>query len=307
LNKQKGMATYITPFIREGILLESHPCPPTKIQADILANQLAKYFLSVRDEYRELVASTVDAKLGDTRFTSKEQVRLRMEGDTRIVDYPLLHLKNGHTAFDTRMCVAICTGGGSSKIWAGVRQPSNSADVMFSIPIEKLRNINPKYHTVASHSCAWLSKVFDNLFMKYLHNYDVKQKGQIEVSAYGVRDKGLAMYFNKLCETNISMTEILQDKKANDKLSFYFERISDVSDDLYHSTITKGSEKYSWYTSQVMVEVNGGYIKPRQALFLRSFVDGNHKYVGLVYDDSVNRNLSHLSVKNVAKYLGTQL
>lgn len=297
----------VIPFIRIAFLLDVNP-RPTKNQAAGLLGQLKKRWGLLQTKYRENIASTADAENGEMKFDPNEEPRQRREGNTAILDYPLLRcLKNGHTGFDTRLCIAICTGGMSTKIWARVSTLQDEAFVRPGVDTQKLPKVVEQYRKLAHTSYTCIVEILKQTVEKYSHPFQITEAGTLEVSAFGVRDEGFKRYFQQLSDNNrITATAILEDREAEEKFSFYFRKVADIKGNLLDLTRER-PETFLWFSSPVTIEIKDGYIEEREVLYLTTSSNGTRRVLGIGYDDSVDGELSHKSVTRVARWIGVRV
>ena len=292
----------VIPFIRVARLIKLKETP-TQEQALSIVKGIQEVWLHSNKDYKETISKQINGTtIKDFRFADNEKIRQRWEGDTCVLDCPLLVFRNGKDSLETRLCVSICTGPMSTKVWGRVGKPLvNSRRV--GVKIEEITEFIQLNRSIARKSVEWMSRILEDNIKNIGSRFENSTLKWLEILVFGIKDTNLEEYFNLFWETDIKMKEILKKPEANKSLSFYFKKISPVSDLCNFSNIRDNGNCH-FYTSPVMVTVNGGYIEPREVLYLDRKLNKERFVIGIGYDDSIDGNLSPKSSLKIATYYG---
>jgi len=305
MSKTPQTENSVNPVIRVGILIDFTP-KPTKSQAKYLIGQLIKNWKDAQEKYKEIIATEAKISSEDLRFYGEEGSWTRWEENTYVLDLPRIQFTDYkyQNSFNTRLCVAICTGKMSTKVWSRVGMPLDESHVKarLAIPIARLNHVAALYRKIAQATANWMSNQLIEIARIKHPKMKIKQRREIEISAFGLRDKGLETSFEQFTETEINAIDILKEKEANNRLSFYYQNASNKKDDLYNLSMEDPNS--SWFTSSVKVLTTRGYFQTREVLYLMRPINEKTELIGLGYDDSAMGDLAHRSVIKVSRWLG---
>lgn len=294
----------VVPFIKAGLLIQVTPRLTVK-QAKLVISHLVGNWSNLWEQYRQNVASVDNLSGGKVLCANGEQQTFwhRIEGDTLVLDFPLLQAVNGQNqaVFDTRLCVAICTGKSNTKVWCRVGLPQGKITSV-GIPTVKLRVILPLWRKVATKSCAWMSDILMKAMSEQARGAEVVQGSKIEVSVLGIRDKTFAKPFRRLSETRTPAVDLLKDKKVRARFSRYYNALSAAPIDIMQQL--KAAVPAPWFSLPVMVIARSGYVESREVLYLNTASAGKAQVLGIGYDDSVHGKLSHDAVRKAIQWIG---
>jgi len=281
---------------------------PTKDDATSLANQLAELYDSKhRDGYETAVASAAGMAKNDLHFNEHEKVITRWEedADTTIIDYPLLRSLR-KPFFETRICIAICSGKMSTKFWSRTCLPIG-IESSNSVSVDEVKNLVKTFRCITDSSLTWMKKTLNKPIKEYFQPKQFVYWGQLEVSALGIADEGLAECFRKLWDVESTAKDILKDEDVDERLTYYFKQVSRIQGKLSQYSNGRNLNNHFWFKVPAWVEVKDGYIKPREVLYLLRPLDDIGQAIGLAYDDSLNGDLLLRSGAKAANIMGRWL
>ena len=298
----------VTPVLRRAILLKISP-PPTGRQADALFELLKADWTGVRDHYREVVARSAGIGLKGLDFDNRENVRCRLEGETRVIDFPRLRTRDGAAqAFDTRISMAICTEKDemSSKVWSRVGLPLTGSAVPPGVSLGKLEDLTAFFRRIAIETAGWGEAFLRRTLRHSFPDLRARRRGCLEVSVLGARDELLVPYFDRLAQTDTTARELLEEKETDARFSQYFRRIAKLPANRLRDA-TAAEPGSFWFSSPVAVELDGGELGLRQALYYLRPTNDTVQVMGLAYDDSAGGDLAQRSAVKVSRWIANRV
>ena len=265
--------------------------PPTLDYAVLISTDIKKSFDKWQNDYKKAIASACSVDLNDLHI--RQNIRIRPEGNTRVVDWPLVIYENELKSFNTRLCVGVCTGSTSTKTWARASLPVNIDGTVTPITTDCLEDRYKFYKDIASHSLDWLNPKIPYIVNKHLNDSIVQCGRRIDIVVIGVNDEDLAEPFIDLSEHSLTISDILANNDLDNKLSFYYRNICGIDVTLSdyvdkNNPVTESSLLFNLYLS---VTTSSGYMEQRTVLFLLREKEEYTEIVGLAYDDSVEMDI----------------
>jgi hypothetical protein len=270
---------------------------------------LASDWEGVRDRYRGVVAKAAGIGLDGLDFDGHDEVRRRLEGETRVIDFPRLRSHGGLTqAFDTRISMAICTEEDemSSKVWSRVGLPLKGSAFPPGVSLEKVEELTGSFRRIAGKTSGWATEYLRRTLKLLMPDLRVRRRGQLEVSALGARDKFLAPYFEKLAQSDTTATELLKDDDAEARFSRYFRLATDLPAKRLDRMTAKNPNSF-WFSSPVAVELDGGELGMRQVLYFLRPTNDAVQALGLAFDDSATGDLAQRSAVKVSRWIANRV
>ncbi len=298
----------VTPVLRRAVLLRLSP-PPTGRQADALLEHLAADWEMARERYRSVVAKSAGIGLDNLAFDGHDEVRRRLEGKTRVIDFPRLRSHGGSAqVFDTRISMAICTEEDemSSKVWSRVGLPLKGSAFPPGIGLENLEDLTRFFRRSAEETSNWATKYLRRVLKLLFPHLQVRRRGQLEISALGVRDKLLAPFFERLAQSDTSAMELLRDDDAEARFSRYFRRATDLPVKHLQDMTAKDPNSF-WFSSPVAVELDDGQLGLRQVLYFLRPTNDAVQALGLAFDDSATGDLAQRSAVKVSRWIANRV
>jgi len=233
----------------------------------------------------------------------------RKEANMECLDFPRFHfLINGDNVFSTRFCMAICVGGMSTKLWSRIGIPSlKHSKNKYGISINELPNCTSIYRSLNEKTSEWLFQILENIVNESLSTERISRHGWIEISSFGVDNKNLLEYTEQLSQNEMSMEEILSDPKANEVLSSYFLKVTDIEGQLYDFVTMPDVPKHSWFVLPVPIMNKWGYAEERNVLFFMRPLENRVEVIGFGHDDSIDGKLAHASVTKMSIWSGPKI
>lgn len=294
----------VTPVMRRAVLLHVSP-PPTTEMADSLFGYLKAEWNRVSLQYKEIVATASGVSCGDLRFDDHDEVRLCLEGKTRVIDFPRLSFQgHGFRAFDTRITLAICTEEDkmSSKAWSRLGLPLGSRP---SVKVEKLSELTVWFRQIATPTAEWAMALLRRTVRERFPALKMRRHGCLEVSAMGARDKVLQPVFQRLSQTGATAEELLQDRETEERFLRYFGNATKFPARRLRDVTKKDPDSF-WFSSPVSVELTDGELGVREVLYLLRPTPDAVEALGLAYDDSVAGDLASKSAVKVARWMANR-
>ena len=123
----------------------------------------------------------------------------------------------------------------------------------------------------------------------------------MDVSCLGVRDKELEGYFQDLLQDRENIRSLLEkNPNAYNIFLSYFQKGFGIND-----IRPKENEKLPfWFRSIRPVRIDNETTQEREIFYLMRSTRNTVQAVGIVNDDSVDRELAHDSVIDVSRYIG---
>lgn len=297
----------INPYIREAILVTIVP-RPSRTEADSLGNKLVEAWGDMLKDYKKVVANASGINIEYLTTAKNETPRKRWESNAHVIDFPRLHYSTPNkTSFETRVCLAICTGKMNSKIWSRVSLLSDQKYESDILTLDHIDVLFGQYYRIIQDSCDWLCEETRKTVRQYFHRHRLIKQGRLEVSSFGLRDQNLQNYFERLSAPAISLADILSDKKANSRLSAYLKKLCGVSGNLRSLLTQDKSSDFIWFTSPITVRTTDDYFRSREVLYFTRPLEEKTQTIGLAYDDSAKGDLPSKSAIKVAKIIGLKV
>lgn len=302
----------VQPVIRFAMLVNLNPAPKKMAVRRFVGDLLGEWQALV-PVLRRTLAMALGPEGVEVSFASDEQTRDMSQGGARVLETPLFRVTNsrhelalGIEALEGRVGAALCTSGLSTKVFCRLRpikaNPGSGATVS--------TNSLPHFAGLCRRLNKQLTKeVFDWLQTTARNDsvdFEITHVGELEVSALGIVDQSISDYFCRLHDSAISASEILEDKQADEKLSLYYSCFADDIKCRLSELSTLKSEAI-WFSSPISVEVENGYLEPREVLYLLRGQDGVYQALGVGYDDSVKGNLALKSTNRVSRWLSNRM
>ena len=222
-------------------------------------------------------------------------------GRTLLFDYPLIFSEpddsNNHV--EVRVCTAIClTGTSTSKAWARVGPSRRVPRSASAVTGNQLAQAAMRFDSLADAVCKWMTDVVEELTSQLGHKVTVA--GSADITTLGVSDSRLSSLFWRLQETELPASKLLQ-KPERRRISDYLGQMGSRQE---LSAVVQSVDG-QWFSTRVYVEVEGGYLEPREVLYFEVGDGPMQKRVfGIGFDDSISGELSHKASFEVARWMG---
>jgi hypothetical protein len=261
-----------------------------------------------KDDYKEALASAAGVNPKNVRF--RQEFRILPEGTTRVVNWPLVIYENGRKSFNNRLCIAVCSGSTSTKVWSRVSSSVGIDGTVFSIPINDVQKYHKYYRDIAFHSIDWVTPKILDIANKCLSDTVVERGRRIDVVILGVNDEYLAEPFLELNEQARAVADILADivgdSVLDSRLTSYYRNISDIdvmlSDCVNNNNAS--AEPSLLFSLPLSVTTSSGYMEQRTVLFLLREKDEYTEILGLAYDDSLEMDIPLRAAPKLIRTIG---
>ena len=173
----------ISPALRTANLVGHSPIP-TLDEARTCLQRLRRRWPAEREGYLEEVIAATGAPSDEFRFSSSQRPRIRREGDAYVLDFPSLRRRPlDSPGFDSRIYLAICTAGLSTKVWSRISPPQrySGASEQAVIPTRDLRSTIGTYRAVTEASVTWLYSRLRVAMREHTSSFTSHKKGRLEV------------------------------------------------------------------------------------------------------------------------------
>ncbi|HEX3527684.1 MAG TPA: hypothetical protein VH988_11495 [Thermoanaerobaculia bacterium] len=300
-------SSFVTPVLRRAVLLQTSP-PPDAAMADTLVDRLSAEWAAESSVYKKVVAQASGISLDDLSWGSQEEIRCRLEGKTRVVDFPRLRFEgSADLAFDTRITMAICVEEKemSSKAWSrlGLPQIRGQRSV---VALEDLSALTHRFRRIAVPTSDWALSLLRRTIRRLEPGLKTRRRGCLEVSALGARDEQLAPCFEKLTYSEAKAEQLLKDDPELEKrVSRYFRSATSIPIPRLRDVVAKEPDSF-WFSSPVAVELDHGELGSREVLYLLRPTANAVEAVGLAYDDSVAGDLAQKSAVKVSRWMANR-
>lgn len=294
----------IVPFIRIARLIKTQK-PPNRKQAEPILHDIFLKWPEYRELLKKIIVSQIPSiNIDKFQFAEDERIRKRWEGDTHVLDCPLIIYENGKDSLEIRICISVCTGPMSTKIWARIGKPIIE-NQRGSVSEREIRKIVSIYRKILRLTIEQIHKSVIKVFSNNKIVLTNIKTEWLEVSAFGLRDFVITNYFNNLWEQNISIQHVLSIKKASDSLSYCYGKISPIDTICNFSDIE--NKDCIFYTSPVSITIKDGAIERREVLYLDKLIEKERYIIGVGWDDSIDGNLSPKSSLKMAAFIGKEV
>jgi len=302
----------VFPVIRFAVLVDVKPTP-RKTTARQFVSELLSGWRTLAPILQQALRSALGSDGIEVTFANDEEPRDLSEGGSRVLDTPRFQVTNsqhqlepGIEALEGRVGVALCTSGLSTKCFSRLRpikaNPGSGAAVPTSMVPELATQCRVWNRRLTGAVFDWLCTMGRDCSV----DFDLTRIGELEVSALGIVDNTISEYFQLLRDSSIPAAEMLKDEEADEKLSLYYRLFAD--DITCNLSKLKGEASEAiWFSSASAVEVESGYLEPREVLYLLRGRDGVYQALGVAYDDSVNGNLALKSTNRVSRWLSNRM
>lgn len=318
--------TQVRPFTRQGILVSFERLLNSE-QLSSLCHMSMDSWSTWQTEYKDSILKLDNLKKYNIEVAANETPLTHKEPDNQCVDFPRFDFfLDDNIVFSTRLCLAICIRGGSSKFWSRIGLPPLTQSTKgYSIPIQQIQEHTAKsqipmkelreyislYRLITQKSSNWIFEKFKEIIKSQVLELKTlnlnKEVDWMEISAFGVNDVNVLKYTNQLSHNKTTLKEILKDSKANDILSYYFREASDIQCSLNEYISREDTQSYAWFISPTFITNGRGYIQQRNVLYLMRRIEGKTQIIGVGYDDSGDGQLAHASVTKVAIWCGSKV
>jgi hypothetical protein len=307
-NKPNMSDIFVRPFTKEGYRVQLDP-KPNKHTADLILKSIAAEWDDWKNEYKREIAKKLRIPFKGLTFESDELPWAHWERATRVLDFPLLrcHIDEDNL-IETRLCMALCTGKGTSKFWCRTGPGALKKKRSSKIGFDQLENTFSLWHKITEFSCLWMLDKFRNSLKRNtplspLWKCEIKELGWLDISCLGVKDRQLAAYFEDLLQDRQDIHKLLSDPTVYDRFIQYFLRAYGIKD-----IKTKKDQKYPfWFKSIQPVRIDNGTTQDREVMYFMDVKGNKTRAAGIVYDDSMDGEIAHNSVIDVSRYIGVEV
>jgi hypothetical protein len=281
---------------------------PLVRQANSISTELLRSFDQWQHNYKKTVAAAASIRrIEKLHFPTIPHSYAWPSGNTRNADYPLLIYEDGIKAFNTRICIAICTGKTNTKVWCRASSPVGIDGITAPTKLSYIRKLRQLYEGITYNSLEWMSPKLIEMLNKHLDKPTVNPGRFIKVSILGVNDDSLAKTFADLCSQETTAANILKDKDIDERLTYYYSIIGDfrlmLSD--YANGKNPSTEPCMFFKIPIWVTLATGYIEPRTVLFLLREREEFTEITGLAYDDSLEMDIPLRAGAKLSKIVGS--
>lgn len=296
-----------TLYVRHGQLVafEEGQNPDDK-EAEMLLKAFEDKLPEWQGDYEDMIASA--ANVDKSGFTCADDAsRLDWDGDAYVLDCRRLRIPTESGVIETRLCVAVCTGLSSTKVWTRVSMSADAPYRQARVGIEQAKVLCPKFRAVANSSVEWGFGRLKELLHKHLPNKVFHEKGIIKVTSLGIWDDDLAQAFERLGANGVTAADVLGgDQKLDERLTSYCQKISSACDDRSLSDYAKRREErgITWFKMPFCAAREDGSVVYRSVLYLMLGTHYGSEILGLAYDDSESGDLTLRSGAALSKVIG---
>jgi hypothetical protein len=299
-------AILTTLYVRHGLLVFFSDRNPDKEEAPRLLKGFRDRLPEWEDDYKERVASAVDVKGPEAKFADADPC-LNWQGDAYVLDCRRLTIPHSGTVFETRLCLAICTGTASSKIWSRVSLPMDSPDVSSRVRVDEVPSLCPWFRAIAESSIIWGFDKLRAILPSYLPGRELHVKATVKATSMGILDDVLRPPFEQLRKEGAKARDLLMADTAFDTtLTSYCQKVSSIDDGktLSHCGEAPNMGGYVWFKMPLCAVLTDGEVVDRVVLYLMRGIKGYIEVVGLAYDDSERGDLVFRSGAALSKVIG---
>lgn len=304
--QESNKAVEATLYVRHGQLIAFDKGNPDEKQAGELLEAFAAKLRDWQDDYQQTIASAIDTDKSQLTFED-DAPRLGWEENAYVLDYPRLRIRTEGRVLETRLCVAVCTGVSSSKVWTRVSMPADVPSMQARVGIEQIEVLCPKFRAIANSSVEWGFGRLKELLQEHLPHKTFHEKGIIKATSLGIWDDDLAHAFERLGANGVTAANVLAgDEKLDEKLTSYCRKISSACD---HRSLRDYAEKreergITWFKMPLCAVREDGSVVYRPVLYLMLGAHYGSEILGLAYDDSESGDLTLRSGAALSKVIG---
>jgi hypothetical protein len=302
LKHEERRDALVRPVLRRAALLTLDPAPTPEL-AGAYALALADRWADLQDEYLEVLAAAARSE-GALEVSTEESIRTWRDRTSFVVDCPRVR---GRTAegysFDTRLCVAVCFLGLTTKAWSRAGIPYDEKKDDNEVTADRLGDVIAAFRRITNATSEWSERVWVSATMRECApNPRAETKGHVNVSVVAARDKRLGSFFEHFRGGATPLRRVLDLPGAEECFSRYLRELEDFDGPL--RDLADDSDGL-WFTSPTTIQSDPELIEARRVLYrVSSTGDGDTaNAVGLGYDDSLRGDLSQESSRGVGVWL----
>lgn len=223
---------------------------------------------------------------------------LRRDGKTRVVDFPRVSLAQPESkAFDSRICIALCTDHMSSKVWARASRPLNAN---WSGTPANLKKSILRYRQLANALSRWA-------LLRYLKSLqDLGIRGRVltslEVSVLGSDDRELGDALDRAS----ALADGGKDQLTASERRAIARHFGPLAGGITHAEGLLKTRRARWLASQTMVAQNNGELEERESCFVLRAVEDRAQAIGVTFDLDSPGEAAHQSSLKVGRWLANR-
>lgn len=286
--------TRVAPVFRWAILVKHKPMPT--------AAHAQKVYLAIRaawpewkEVYRAKVAEIAGLRPDELAFAEDEEVRLKWDGDTPMIDLPRLHTTPGASKqFDVRSCVALCVKDFSSKIWCRLGRPAGSAEHFCAVT--DLASCVETFRGWARRIDDWFYDEFFRLAESALDGIRNERGAAMEVTTVGLQVEA------EHGDGNFEEWLLDDGKGPNLENKALCAFLADAAGfNLNPNDLPAREPDSFWLVIPTAVQQQSGVLAYRKVLYLVRHIDDVAQVVGIGLDDSKSGDLAGLAALKVSR------
>lgn len=295
-----------TVYVRHGQLIDFVRENPKPRQATELLEAFAGSRTRWEDGYRQAIASAAKAQDCEVAFADSA-ARLGREENAYVVDYPRLRIRRERSVWQTRLCVNICTGKSSSKVWSEVSISTDIPGVSPRVGMNEVEPLCRGFRAIADKSVEHGFARLQELMNVHLPNSTFHKKAVVRATSLGIMDAYLAAPFERLYQESIPVTELLEaDETLDRKLTDYCRKISSIVEtgELSGYATSEQGRAVLWFKMPMPAMLPSREVVQRVVLYLMRETSGHVEIIGLAYDDSEKADIVLRSGAALSRTIG---
>lgn len=280
----------VVPVVRWAILVRHSP-HLTKDHPEQVLVAVKRAWGRWQTKYRDFLAQQAGLATAELEFAKKEEVRLKVDGKTPMLDLPRVQTRSTAVCFDVRNCVALCLDEYSSKVWTRLGLPTEQREG--GISTSDLRGITASYRGLARSTGDWFFNEFYSMADGVFEGIERQRIGAIEITTVGLQVEGEL-------DEGVFESWLLDGANGpnldNDDLCHFISEAADL--DFHPRELREREPESFWMSLPSAVRLGNGDLVSRTVLYLVRPVDHTVQVVGVGLDDSSAGELaSHVALK----------
>ena len=295
----------IRPVVRSAALLTLGPGSPTRDEAEEIARQVVAEWEAHEAKHLTDIATQLGYLEGATRHP-RSNASIHHEGDTVVVDLPRFLLSG---SIEARICIAMCTGDKSTKVWMRVGMPISDSSGRYpeGFVTEDVGSVIRSYRKIAHAGREW-ARTFFRGFRKAARPAGVfmRRGGSFDVITLGVNDDEVMSAMELLDDRDARVASLLESDRGQYVLR-YIDLALKAATSEDESPRTRATRERVWFVSAVPLVSPQNMLEERRVLFLMVSSGDEAIAVGVGYDDSHIGDLSQRSSLRAARWIATKV
>ncbi len=226
--------------------------------------------------------------------------------DTYFVDNPIILANWESYHFKIRISTAVCFKNASTKNWTRI-----SLDKPVSKDDKNLDTLSKLYNQITDVCCSISHKNFSSIVQNEL-NQNSKMLDDFKIFTFGVKDEQLGEFLENLDDVDLQIRDLFTENDSAEKIikDYYTSLFTASSNDIIEEN------KYNfWMSSRTNVlkskwndqGINKKYYDYNNVLYKIMVNDNGIIALGMGYEDSMNKEIAHLSTLQIARLYGKNI